>query len=825
MMTNKGQPWRWVIWVAVIGGTLFLLLQITEFAHAQEKFLPIHKLELEQHANEPPVYRDLQKPAVLLPLLHRATVPSWVIYGYLPYWSSADYLNYYLLTTIAYFGAEFDGSGNVLSRHGWPVWSLVNKAHSHGVRVDLVAICFNRSRIHSILTNATARTRFIQNAVAEVKRGNGDGLNVDFEMPSGSDSKALSAFMAALTDSFHAAIPGSKVTIATPAVDWNNAFDRRALAQNCDGMMIMGYDYHWSGSAYAGAVAPLTGGSYNVTNTVADYLYTSNGHREKLILGVPYYGYEWKTESNKPGSRVIGKVGSRTYQKAETAAQTYGKRWDSVTQTPWYTFNDGTHWHQCWYDDSLSLSLKYNLVLAKKLAGIGIWALGYDGSRKELWGALRDHFVSSLDSLPPFEPTHFYVLALADGRIAVGFRPVPGASGYLISKSLDGSHFDSGTLVPDTVAVFQNLQPDTVYYFRVQAVNSAGKSDPTEILAATTRKKAADFLIVNGFDRMSGTRNTRDFVRQHAEALGPRDVAFSSSSNEAVISGQVDLQDFSSVDWILGEEGTETESFSAAEQALVKAYLKNGGNLFVSGSEIGYDLVQKGTAEDQQFYRNFLKATYVSDRAGRVHEASGTSNGIFHDLLHIQFDDGTHGGYDVDYPDGILPVGGSLLSMTYDGVPVETKGGAGIQYAGLFDTGTRPGRLVYLGFPFEMIVDAAQRAAVMGRVLDFFNGQNGVVQSSYDIPQRFVLEPNYPNPISKTGGLTTTIQFTAPSAAPVTIRLFNLLGQQVRVLYRGKSRIGENRIRVRLNGLPAGTYFYAIQLAGKTAKGRLVLVR
>ncbi len=823
-MKSKNRTWRWVVWFLVLGGTIFLLLQISEFAHAQTLPFSIHQLELEKHQNEPPFYRNLQKPAVLLPLLHRATAPSYVIYGYLPYWSDATYLNYSLLTTIAYFGAVFDGSGKIINHHGWPVWSLINKAHSRGVRVDLVAICFDKNRIHTILTNATARNRFIHTAVDEVQKGNGDGLNVDFEMPSGSDARALSAFMTALTDSFHAAIPGSRVTIATPAVDWNRAFDRETLAKNCDGLMIMGYDYHWSGSSYSGAVAPLTGGSYNVTNTVNDYITSSRGQRDKLILGVPYYGYEWKTDSNKPGARVLAKVGSRTYQQAETAAAHYGKRWDTLTQTPWYTFNDGTNWHQCWYDDSLSLSLKYNLVLAKNLAGIGIWALGYDGSRQELWGALRDHFVVSLDSIPPFEPTHLFVLAREDGSVAVGFRPVPGASGYLISKSLDGVHFDRGALVPDTLAVFRTLKPDTIYYFRVQAVNAAGTSDPTEMLAASTFKTKADFLIVNGFDRMSGTKNTRDFIRQHAQALWPRRVAFGSCSNEALERGLIRLADFSSIDWILGEEGTETESFSPSEQALVKEFLESGGNLFVSGSEIGYDLVEKGTADDQTFYRDFLKAQYVSDRAGRVHNISGTAEGIFHDLVHMSFDDGTHGGYNVDYPDGFKPTGGSTLALVYDGVQYETSGGAGIQYVGTFGSGTQPGRLVYLGFPFEMIVDSTNRADVMARVLDFFQINVAVTKNPAMAPQYFALQPAYPNPVTPANHLTTTFQFQARAAAPVTIRLFNVLGQQVRMLFRGKARIGTNKIRVTLRDLPTGTYFYAVQFAQKVVRGRLILI-
>jgi len=408
--------------------------------------------------------------------------------------------------------------------------------------------------------------------------------------------------------------------------------------------------------------------------------------------------------------------------------------------------------------------------------------------------------------------------------VTVGFHPVSGASGYLISKSLDGIHFDQGVFIPDTLAIFHTLQPDTIYYFRVRAVNAAGSSDPTEMLAASTFKRRADFLIINGFDRMSGTQNTRDFVRQHAQALWPRRVSFSSCSNEALEAGLVHLTNFSNVDWIFGEEGTETESFSPKEHELVKEFLENGGHLFVSGSEIGYDLVEKGNAEGQTFYRDFLKAQYVSDRAGRVHRVSGTAEGIFHNLVHIAFDDGTHGGYDVDYPDGFKPAGGSTLALVYDGVRYDTQGGAGIQYAGIFGNGTQPGRLVYLGFPFEMIVGSPDRAQVMARVLDFFNVNVEVTKNPAPTPQSFVLLPNYPNPVTPATHLTTTFQFRARVPAPVTIRLFNLLGRQVRVLYRGKARIGKNTIRVTLQELPAGTYFYSVQFDRKIVRGALILI-
>ncbi|MCH7859431.1 MAG: hypothetical protein IID14_06995, partial [Candidatus Marinimicrobia bacterium] len=67
-----------------------------------------------------------------------------------------------------------------------------------------------------------------------------------------------------------------------------------------------------------------------------------------------------------------------------------GYNWDPVSSVPWFNYDDGGP-RQVWFDDSLSLALKYNLAVEKDLAGVGMWALGYDDGRPELWGALADY--------------------------------------------------------------------------------------------------------------------------------------------------------------------------------------------------------------------------------------------------------------------------------------------------------------------------------------------------------------------------------------------------------------------------------------------------
>ena len=120
-------------------------------------------------------------------------------------------------------------------------------------------------------------------------------------------------------------------------------------------------------------------------------------------------------------------------------------------------------------------------------------------------------------------------------------------------------------------------------------------------------------LIVNGFDRINGTTNSFDYIKEHGRAIKSIGYSFDATSNEAVINGNLILNDYLIVDWILGEEGSSSYSFDANEQAKVTSFLKNGGRLFISGSEVGYDLVEKGNQYDKDFYYKILKANYLSD--------------------------------------------------------------------------------------------------------------------------------------------------------------------------------------------------------------------
>ena len=82
---------------------------------------------------------------------------------------------------------------------------------------------------------------------------------------------------------------------------------------------------------------------------------------DKLILGNPYYGYEWPSNGGDKGASTTNDGTAVIFSTAESKALSYGKLWDSDSQTPWYRYQNPS-WFQTWYDDSLSLSNKYDFV-------------------------------------------------------------------------------------------------------------------------------------------------------------------------------------------------------------------------------------------------------------------------------------------------------------------------------------------------------------------------------------------------------------------------------------------------------------------------------
>jgi spore germination protein YaaH len=317
------------------------------------------------------------------------------VLGWHPYWvSSTAHLSYdyKALSHIAYFSYEVDtATGGYTTIRNWNTTPIIDYAHQKGTKVLLTVTNFGSSRNTKLLSDSVKQKFLINTLITLLKTRNGDGINFDLESVSSTQRSNLVKFISRAVTMIKAELPSAEISMAAPAVDWSGSWDFKALSELCDYLIIMGYDYYWSGSSTAGPVSPLEGENYNVTRSVNTYI-TAGVNPEKLFLGVPWYGYDWPVADNLRKSTATGTATSRIYTAAKTLAAANGYNFDPYTSVPWVRYTSSSLWRQLWYDDTLSLSMKYNLVNKKNLGGIGIWALSYEGGSPEMWRTISKAF-------------------------------------------------------------------------------------------------------------------------------------------------------------------------------------------------------------------------------------------------------------------------------------------------------------------------------------------------------------------------------------------------------------------------------------------------
>jgi len=311
------------------------------------------------------------------------------------------------------------------------------------------------------------------------------------------------------------------------------------------------------------------------------------------------------------------------------------------------------------------------------------------------------------------------------GAATTGFRIYQSTDAASWTRVMDENDLDADT---DTAAL-RDLDPNQIYYFQVVAVSGTSESGPSTVFPVRLSETGKPpVLLVHAYDRwlrQDASHAFNDFLVRYATALDRLHVNFDTCDNFRITRGEIDLSDYTSVIWMAGEESSDDYALNFLEELEIQTFLRQGGRLFISGSEIGWDLVEKESAidnlevDDSDFYRDFLKAGYVNDDAN-TYSVSGLTGTLFEGLS-FSFDDGTHGTYDVNYPDVLAAVGGSVACMTYGGSDY-----AAVQYSGSFVGGSTDGKVVYLGFPFETIHPEAARNDVMERVIDFFTLGNEV---------------------------------------------------------------------------------------------------
>lgn len=369
---------------------------------------------------------------------------------------------------------------------------------------------------------------------------------------------------------------------------------------------------------------------------------------------------------------------------------------------------------------------------------------------------------------PPERPR---VITNASGQATLHWTaPVAGGTlgaggdaptGYVVYVSENGRGF----AVHQTIAggavtsldVTSAVPAGQTRYFRVAATNAGGESFPSRVVALHRQAAKSKALIVDGFDRFERRLNHRqteaaylgsptagggtfdrviprfnnsfDYVVELGSALAAAGVTFDSCHNSAVAAGQVALTGYSHVFYILGRESTADVTFSAAEQTAIEAFVAAGGNLFASGTEIGWDLGRTAaSAANKAFLQNTLRiAPFTTNNPqddALTFTVQGSAGGIFAGIGPFTFSDGSdpNGKYRGAFPDVLNPSGANTTSdLTYVG---GTGGSAAVVYDG--STQNR-GKVVVFGFPFEIVNSATTRNQLMAATVTFFEATTNAV--------------------------------------------------------------------------------------------------
>ena len=347
-------------------------------------------------------------------------------------------------------------------------------------------------------------------------------------------------------------------------------------------------------------------------------------------------------------------------------------------------------------------------------------------------------FFNNRDLIPlvflPETPTNIIAKNIGSNNIQLSWTaPISGgangdaATGYKVYISNNGKSFKDGIPVTSGTTFTFNGEAQRIYYFKISATNAGGESFTSSVVAAKTPiagSTSIPYLIVDGFDRLDGSAlltrvesvalgavrrmnlekmNRYDYMIEHAQGLGNcnSSIAFDGCVNEAVEAGTVLLTNYTAVDWFTGEESTVDKSLNAAEVTLLKNYLNGGGNLLLSGSELGWDIGRAASPNvDLDFFNNYLKALYVGDDANS-YDFAGTTN--FSNGLSGTFDNSTNGYYDVDFPDRVDAASGGTIALNY---VAGTADGAAIAVNNTYKS-------LYIAFPLEAVTAAVVRNSLM----------------------------------------------------------------------------------------------------------------
>lgn len=261
--------------------------------------------------------------------------------------------------------------------------SYVKWAHEQGYQVwGLITNGFSQSRTRAFLPYAGKRESIIRQLLYYAELYDLDGINLDFESMYLSEKDDYVTLARELTPLAHAQglVVSVDVTFLSTSELWSRCFDRPALSNIVDYVMVMAYDEH-TGWSDPGSVGSLGWVEYGLARLLNEGQIPAS----KTLLGLPFYTRLFRTAPGQRGEVVVYSMkGVRNLLVEEELTPV----WDSAAGQYYVEFTEDAMKNRLWIEDETSLRARVALVEEYGLVGIAAWRRGFE--EPDVWPVIDE---------------------------------------------------------------------------------------------------------------------------------------------------------------------------------------------------------------------------------------------------------------------------------------------------------------------------------------------------------------------------------------------------------------------------------------------------
>lgn len=335
---------------------------------------------------------------------------DYTILGFAPYWNLKKLTPESLknITHFAYFHLLLNGDGSIYSKvnkksedPGYTNYKRILAGTIDRGSKPLIITFMPESQtaLETSLSSSLNRQKTITTIVDILAESGATGVNIDYE--------PLGDTLQSTRDNFTLFIKELRseldklgrldrlltISIYASAASHQRIWDLPKIAIPADYFVVMSYDYTMPGSNTAGPNSPLRGSGdlfeHDIIKNIAELSQLIPSR--KILLGIPFYGYEWDTVDGSKYSPVESKGSTASLERIQKMFNDKALEliWDRNTLTPYGIATSSGQTSQIYFENETSMNLKIQFVKAADLGGIAIWALGYEDGNPWVWNTIQ----------------------------------------------------------------------------------------------------------------------------------------------------------------------------------------------------------------------------------------------------------------------------------------------------------------------------------------------------------------------------------------------------------------------------------------------------